>query len=85
MASWRRTRSSPVSKLIAPDDVEAAIDAAGFSKRSIAFADAQRLGTLPPHHRDPFDRMLITRALVDGTSIVTRDPEFAHYSVPIIW
>jgi PIN domain nuclease of toxin-antitoxin system len=85
VSAWEIAIKKTLGKLSAPDDIEAAIDAAAFTKRTITFADAQRLGKLPPHHRDPFDRMLISQALVDGTSIVTRDPNFARYSVPIVW
>jgi PIN domain nuclease of toxin-antitoxin system len=85
VSAWEITIKKALGKLTAPDDLEAAIDAAGFTKRTITFADAQRLGTLPSHHKDPFDRMLITQALIDGTPIVTRDPRFTSYSVPILW
>lgn len=40
---------------------------------------------LPLHHRDPFDRMLIAQASVEGLVIVTRDPHFQDYGVPILW
>ena len=40
---------------------------------------------LPNHHRDPFDRILIAQALVEGMTLVTADAKFAPYSVPIIW
>jgi PIN domain nuclease of toxin-antitoxin system len=40
---------------------------------------------LPPHHRDPFDRLLIAQAREDGLTIVTRDREFARYEVEIVW
>ena len=36
------------------------------------------------HHRDPFDRMLIAQAQLEGCSIVTRDSRFAEYSVALI-
>jgi PIN domain nuclease of toxin-antitoxin system len=38
-------------------------------------------GKLPLHHRDPFDRMLIAQAQVEGLTIVTRDPRFEPYAV----
>ena len=41
--------------------------------------------TLPVIHRDPFDRMLIAQASVEGLTIVTRDPHFPDYGVPILW
>jgi PIN domain nuclease of toxin-antitoxin system len=40
---------------------------------------------LPDHHRDPFDRMLIVQALVEGMTVVTMDPKIARYSAPVLW
>ena len=40
---------------------------------------------LPDHHRDPFDRMLIAQALVEGMTLVSADAKFAPYPVPILW
>jgi PIN domain nuclease of toxin-antitoxin system len=40
---------------------------------------------MPDHHRDPFDRILIAQALVEGMTLVSADPKFASYSVPILW
>jgi PIN domain nuclease of toxin-antitoxin system len=42
---------------------------------------AIRIGELPPHHKDPFDRMLVAQAQVEGLTIVTRDPRIALYDV----
>jgi PIN domain nuclease of toxin-antitoxin system len=49
VSAWESTIKKALGRLTAPDDVEAAIDAAGFARRSITFTDAQRLGKLPPH------------------------------------
>jgi PIN domain nuclease of toxin-antitoxin system len=40
---------------------------------------------LPFHHRDPFDRMLIAQASLDGIAILTPDAMIARYPVPVIW
>jgi PIN domain nuclease of toxin-antitoxin system len=40
---------------------------------------------LSDHHRDPFDRILIAQALVEGMTLVSADAKFAPYSVPILW
>lgn len=40
---------------------------------------------LPDHHRDPFDRILIAQALVQGMTLVSADAKFAPYSVAILW
>jgi PIN domain nuclease of toxin-antitoxin system len=42
------------------------------------------LTDLPPHHGDPFDRMLVAQAMVERLSIVTRDQDIPRYPVPVI-
>jgi PIN domain nuclease of toxin-antitoxin system len=48
---------------------------------SISHHHALRAGSLPPHHRDPFDRMLIAQAQLEGVPIMTSDAAFAAYDV----
>lgn len=52
---------------------------------TIDIEDAVVAGSLPLHHRDPFDRMIIAQAKRRGLPIVTRDRAFEHYGVPVIW
>jgi PIN domain nuclease of toxin-antitoxin system len=40
--------------------------------------------TLPRHHDDPFDRILIAQAQIEGLTIVTRDPAFGDYRVALL-
>jgi PIN domain nuclease of toxin-antitoxin system len=47
----------------------------------ITFAHAIRAGALPPHHRDPFDRMLVAQAQVEGLVLLSADPKLAAYEV----
>jgi PIN domain nuclease of toxin-antitoxin system len=49
----------------------------------ITGAHAVALGGLPPIHRDPFDRMLVAQAIVEGLTLVTSDPAVAKYRGPI--
>jgi PIN domain nuclease of toxin-antitoxin system len=42
------------------------------------------IAELPLHHRDPFDRLLIAQARSEGLTIVTADPQFARYDVPVV-
>ena len=44
-----------------------------------------RTESLPLHHRDPFDRMIIAQSIEEGRPIVTADPWFARYRVDVIW
>jgi PIN domain nuclease of toxin-antitoxin system len=50
---------------------------------TVEYADRQ--ATLPPHHKDPFDRLMIAQALVDGIPIVSADGAFDPYGVTRIW
>jgi PIN domain nuclease of toxin-antitoxin system len=50
---------------------------------TLKHAHATRL--LPPHHRDPFDRMLVAQAQVEGLSLVSRDPAVRRYQVTVLW
>ena len=56
----------------------------GFSTLMPTEAHCLRLTTLPLHHRDPFDRMMIAQALDDRLTVVTRDRKFAAYGVPLL-
>lgn len=51
----------------------------GFELLDFSGRDALHLGTLPFHHRDPFDRMLISQSLATGTPIMTEDSKFRLY------
>jgi PIN domain nuclease of toxin-antitoxin system len=43
------------------------------------------LTTLPPHHKDPCDRLIVATALVEGLSLVSADPAFDAYAVARLW
>ena len=44
-----------------------------------------RLDSLPPLHKDPFDRLLVAQALVEDCVLVSQDPVVAQYSVKVLW
>jgi PIN domain nuclease of toxin-antitoxin system len=43
------------------------------------------LEQLPAHHKDPFDRLLVAQALVEGAVLVSKDPVFAGYPITVHW
>lgn len=55
----------------------------GFAVLPISADHATTASALPLHHRDPFDRMLIGQALVEGLTVMTRDRVFGAYEVPV--
>jgi PIN domain nuclease of toxin-antitoxin system len=52
---------------------------------SVTFDHAVRVETLPDHHRDPFDRILIAQAQLENLTILTRDEIFTRYPVQTMW
>ncbi len=55
-----------------------------FEPLPITYADARLAGSLPDHHRDPFDRMLVAQALNYDLLLVTRDPQIGLYGANIL-
>jgi PIN domain nuclease of toxin-antitoxin system len=68
-----------------PADLETMVTTQQFSVLSITIPHLGRLATLPRHHRDPFDRMMIAQALTEGIPIATGDTVFAAYGVQVVW
>jgi PIN domain nuclease of toxin-antitoxin system len=73
-----------IGKLNVDFDPNEQITAAGFEPMDFSCRDAMRLGALPFHHRDPFDRMLISQALERRLSVSTQDPAFKRYDCRLI-
>ncbi len=44
-----------------------------------------QLDSLPLHHRDPFDRLLIAQAQVEDLTLISHDSLFSHYPVKVVW
>jgi PIN domain nuclease of toxin-antitoxin system len=51
----------------------------------ITFEHIQKLLTLDFHHRDPFDRIIISQGLVEKLTIITKDENFPKYNIKTIW
>jgi PIN domain nuclease of toxin-antitoxin system len=66
-------------------DLAAVLDAQGFASLPIAFAHGQAAGALPGPLKDPFDRMLIAQAMLDGMVLVSNEARFDAYGVRRMW
>ncbi len=81
---WEISIKRGLGKLPVPDDIFDRIEAADFRSLPVSFAHAATAGGLPPHHRDPFDRMLVAQAQVEGLTIVTSDRWIPAYDVAVV-
>jgi PIN domain nuclease of toxin-antitoxin system len=78
---WEMAIKTALGNLAPPDDLEAQLSEKRFELLPIALRHTQAVASLPHHHRDPFDRMLIAQAQVDGLTLVTSDREIRNYPV----
>lgn len=76
----RLVLSEPVAEFV-PDQL--ALNA--IESLPIALNHALAAGSLPDHHRDPFDRMLVAQGQAENMPILTGDPLIAQYEVEILW
>ena len=67
-----------------PGNLVQRIGRAGFTELPVNFRHAEIAAALPLIHRDPFDRMLIAQAQVEGLTLVSDDSEIARYQVPVM-
>ena len=56
-----------------------------FQMLPITFQDTFILSSLPLHHRDPFDRLLISQGINNKFTIISKDEYFESYKVKILW
>lgn len=61
------------------------IERTGVTPVAIAHGHALASGALPPHHRDPFDRVLVATAGLEAVPIMTADRQLLPYDVEILW
>ena len=85
VSAWEIAIKSARGKLEFRDTVEAVSAANGFLQIPVTVRHADALRSLPLHHGDPFDRLIITQAIEEGMTIMTSDRAFEPYRVPVVW
>ena len=81
---WEIAIKRKAGKLEVPSDLLGALTATRFTTLAITAEHAVAAGSLPLHHRDPFDRMLVAQAKHERLTLVTRDPRLGRYDIDIL-
>lgn len=81
---WEIEIKRAIGKLEAPGDLEEQVAASHFIALPITLRHATAAGRLPPHHKDPFDRLLIAQAQCEGLTLVTADERFRAYDIDVL-
>jgi PIN domain nuclease of toxin-antitoxin system len=82
---WEIAIKRRLGKLEAPADILVRLEQAAVELVSISARHADRVATLPMHHQDPFDRLLVAQAEVDGLTLVSADAAMRRYEVNVLW
>jgi PIN domain nuclease of toxin-antitoxin system len=81
---WEASIKRAAGQLAGPD-LLGAVTAAGIPVLAIDAQHGKLAGELPLLHRDPFDRMLVAQAMIEGLAVVTTVAEIRRYGVPVVW
>ncbi len=85
---WEIAIKLSINKLVLQvefQDLPNALDELEIRVLPLAFADAAQYLSLPLHHRDPFDRMLIAQAMTNSLAIASADTAFDGYPIQRMW
>jgi PIN domain nuclease of toxin-antitoxin system len=72
-------------KWTSPDSVETYCMEQGFTLMPVTFAQAQRAGSWPQAHGDPFDRLLAAQSALENIPVATNDPKIKTFGIRTIW
>jgi PIN domain nuclease of toxin-antitoxin system len=82
---WEIAIKRSLGKLQAPPDMAQTLLGAGARPLPITLEHAAGVEDLPWHHRDPFDRVLVSQAVIEGAAIVSHDERLRPYGVSLVW
>ena len=82
-SAWEIAIKRALGKLEAPGAIPDWIRKSGFDPLSIEVDHAVAAAELPPHHKDPFDRILVAQAQLEDLTLVTHDAELDEYDVAV--
>ena len=81
---WEVGIKRALDKLDAPEGLADVVNEEGFEALLIGLAHGEYAAALPPLHRDPFDRMLVAQAQLEGLQLVSADTQLAAYGVSLL-
>lgn len=87
-SAWEMAIKIGLDKLVLPlplDELLYNVEEGGIRMLTVNWKHSMVLQTLPNHHRDPFDRMLVAQSIVEDMTLVSGDKAMKHYKVPLIW
>lgn len=84
VSGWEIAIKASLGRLESSRDVAEAVVESGFEELPLRLSHSTTLRTLPPHHADPFDRMLLAQAISEGLTLVSRDRMLERYDLKVL-
>lgn len=84
-SAWEAAIKVALGRLTLPEPFSRGVDHSGFRRLPILFEHSEAAAALPRHHGDPFDRMLVAQAQLEGCTLVTHDQLLRSYDVATLW
>ncbi len=84
ISPWEIAIKRSKKRLRAPKDLDDAVEAHRFQLLPVLLRHTRAIDSMPTHHGDPFDRMLVAQATVDGLTLVTSDRVLRRYPVSLL-
>jgi PIN domain nuclease of toxin-antitoxin system len=85
VSGWEAAIKSSLGRLRLTEPFTALLAADDFTELPVTLTHTAAFGRLPPHHADPFDRMLVAQALTERATLVSHDRALEPYGVKTIW
>jgi PIN domain nuclease of toxin-antitoxin system len=82
---WEIAIKRALGKLDSPGDLLAQLEGAGVELLAVTARHADLVASLPFHHRDPFDRLLVAQATLEGLPLVSDDVALRRYDIEVVW
>jgi PIN domain nuclease of toxin-antitoxin system len=84
-SGWEAAIKQQLGRLSVKDPFPQMVEASDFRELPVMLRHTEQLSVLPQHHADPFDRMLVSQAIVEKATLVTHDRQIEPYDVSILW
>lgn len=82
---WEIAIKRSLGKLTIEDRWARALTRLGFDPLPVTALHAAAVESLPWHHRDPFDRLLVAQAVIEGHTLISADSRLGDYAVEVLW
>ena len=82
---WEVAIKRSLGKLVVPEEYLSLLLGAGVQALAVSIDHAAAVEHLPWHHRDPFDRILVAQASIEGAALVSQDAALRPYGVRLVW